>query len=89
MVLLKVVNPLKIYQYTKFYGPMLTGASFASTWEVWTSAILEWLKVRDYEVRRRGHLQWHDLPTDFHKIYQLFQELLRETHRQTDRLVMS
>jgi hypothetical protein len=27
--------------------PMLTGASFASTSEVWTSAIFEWLKVRD------------------------------------------
>jgi hypothetical protein len=38
---------LKIYHYTKFHGPTLTGASFASTSEVWTSAILEWLKVRD------------------------------------------
>jgi hypothetical protein len=47
MVLLKVVHPLKIYQYTKFHCPMLTGASFASTSDVWTSAILEWLKVRD------------------------------------------
>jgi hypothetical protein len=34
MVLLKVVHPLKIYQYTKFHGPTLTGASFASTSEV-------------------------------------------------------
>jgi hypothetical protein len=25
----------------------VTGASFASTSEAWTSAILEWLKVRD------------------------------------------
>jgi hypothetical protein len=25
----------------------LTGASFSSTSEVWMSAILEWLKVRD------------------------------------------
>jgi hypothetical protein len=47
MVLLKVVHPLKIYQYTKFRGPTLTGANFASTSEVWTSAILECLKVRD------------------------------------------
>jgi hypothetical protein len=31
MVLLKVVHALKIYQYTKFHGPTLTGASFAST----------------------------------------------------------
>jgi hypothetical protein len=40
MVLLKVVHPLKIYQYTKCHGPTLIGASFASTSEVWTSAIL-------------------------------------------------
>jgi hypothetical protein len=33
-VLLKVVHPLKVYQYTKFHGPTLTGASFASTSEV-------------------------------------------------------
>jgi hypothetical protein len=44
---LKVVHRLNIYQYTKFHGPTLTGASFASTSQVWTSAILEWLKVRD------------------------------------------
>jgi hypothetical protein len=30
IVWLKVVHPLKIYQYTKFDGPTLTGASFAS-----------------------------------------------------------
>jgi hypothetical protein len=47
MVLLKVVYPFKIYQYTKFCGPTLAGASFASTSEVWTSAILECLKVWD------------------------------------------
>jgi hypothetical protein len=34
MVLLKVARPLKVYQYTKFDGPTLTGASFASTSEV-------------------------------------------------------
>jgi hypothetical protein len=44
---IKVVYPLKFYHYTKFHGPTLNGVSFASTSEVWTSAILEWLKVRD------------------------------------------
>jgi hypothetical protein len=34
MVLLKVVHPLKIYQYKKFHGPTLSGASFASTSDV-------------------------------------------------------
>jgi hypothetical protein len=32
--LIKVVHTLKIYQYTKFHGPTLTGAGFASTSEV-------------------------------------------------------
>jgi hypothetical protein len=34
MVSLKVVHPLKIYQFSKFNGSTLTGASFASTSEV-------------------------------------------------------
>jgi hypothetical protein len=34
MVFLKVLHPLKFYQYAKFHGPTLTGASFASTSEV-------------------------------------------------------
>jgi len=46
MVLLKAVHPLNIYQNTEFHGPTLTGASFASTSKVWTSAILEWLQLR-------------------------------------------
>jgi hypothetical protein len=33
MVSLKVVRHLKTYQDTKFHGPTLTGASFASTLE--------------------------------------------------------
>jgi hypothetical protein len=31
MAWLKVVLPLKIYQHAKFYGPVLTGESFAPT----------------------------------------------------------
>jgi hypothetical protein len=31
---IKVIHPLKIYQYTKFHVPTLTGASFVSTSEV-------------------------------------------------------
>jgi hypothetical protein len=34
MILLKVVHPLTIYQFTKFHGPTMIGASFASTSEV-------------------------------------------------------
>jgi hypothetical protein len=86
MILLKVVHPLKIYQNTKFHGLTLTDASFASTSEVCTWAILEWLKVRDYKVRRRGHLQWHDLPTEFHKNLPIGLKVIGgDTHRQTDR----
>jgi hypothetical protein len=32
--LIKIVHRFKIYQHTKFHGPTLTGASFASTSEV-------------------------------------------------------
>jgi hypothetical protein len=35
---------LYVYQNTTFYDVMLTSASVASTSEVWTSDILEWLK---------------------------------------------
>jgi hypothetical protein len=81
MVSLKVVHPLKI---TKFHVPTLTDASFASISEVWTSAILEWLKVRDWKVRHRGHLQWHDLRTEFHKNLPTGSKVVRG-HTQTDR----
>jgi hypothetical protein len=40
MILLKVVYPLKIYQYTKFYGSSLSGASM-------NVRHLKWLKLRD------------------------------------------
>jgi hypothetical protein len=74
---------LKVYQYTKFHGPTLTGAGFASTSEDWTSAILEWLEIQDWKVRRRGCLQWHDLPTEFHKNLPICSKVIG-THRQTD-----
>jgi hypothetical protein len=45
-VFLKVLCPLKIYQNTEFYGPMLSGISFSFTSEVWMSTILEWLQLQ-------------------------------------------
>jgi hypothetical protein len=38
VVLLKVVHPFYVYQYTTFHGPTLTRASFASASEVRSSA---------------------------------------------------
>jgi hypothetical protein len=47
LVLLDVIHHLKIYHHTKFHTLTFTGAIFASTSEVWTYAMLEWLKLRD------------------------------------------
>jgi hypothetical protein len=47
MVLLKILYPLKSYQYAKSDGPVLTCASSATPSEVWTSLILEWLKLQE------------------------------------------
>jgi hypothetical protein len=44
--LIKSCLSSKVYLYTKFHGPALTGESFASASEVWMS-ILEWMKLRD------------------------------------------
>jgi hypothetical protein len=41
------VRPSNVCQHTKCYGPVLTGASFASTSEVLTSTVLELLKLLD------------------------------------------
>jgi len=49
----------------QFLGPTLTGESLVSTSVVWTSTILEWLKLQEYELWRRGRLQCLDLPTEF------------------------
>jgi hypothetical protein len=75
---------------------MLTGASFASTSEVWTSAILEWL---NYGIKKYGvDVTFNGITflLDLIKIYKLVQKLLgghtrtdRQTDRQTGRLVIS
>jgi hypothetical protein len=83
MILLKVVHPLKIFQYTKFHGPMLTRASFVSTSEVWTSEI--WNAWR-YGIKKYGvDVIFNDMTylLNLIKIYQLIQKLLGGTHRRT------
>jgi hypothetical protein len=85
MILLKVVYLFKIYQHTKFRGPMLTGICLASTSEVWIYTILEWLKLWDKEVWW-GHLQWHEHRTEWHKNLLIGSEVIRREH--TDRLAI-
>jgi hypothetical protein len=81
---------LKIYQHTKFHGPTLTGASFASTSEVWTSAILEGWR---YGIKKYGvEVTFNGMTSllNFIQIYQLVQKLLAgdtQTDRQTGALI--
>jgi hypothetical protein len=64
MASLKDIHPLKIYQHTKYYGPTLTGATFAPTSDVWASAILEWFNYNCLLLE--GHQQTNEtLNTEF------------------------
>jgi hypothetical protein len=89
-VSLKLVNTLKIYWYTKFHGPMLSGVSLISISEVRKAIILERLKLRDKKIWGWG-LQWHNLLDEFHKSILTGAKVIgghtdRETIRQTERL---
>jgi hypothetical protein len=44
------------------------------------------VEAKKLKVWRRGHLQWHDLRTEFHKIYELVQSELGDTDGQKKRL---
>jgi hypothetical protein len=80
-VLLKVFHPLKIYQHTKFQGLMLAGASFTSTSEICTSAILE---LR-YGIKNYGIEVTLNGMTSPLKMHQLVQKLSAGTATQTGR----
>jgi hypothetical protein len=59
MLLLKVVHPLTTYKHKKFHGTTLTGASFASTSDVLTSAMVEY--SRRYGIKKYGaHVTFND-----------------------------
>jgi hypothetical protein len=87
MVLLKVVYPLNIYQYTQFHGPTLTGESLHPPqkferppfWNSWRYGI----KKYGVEVTFNGIAS----PLNLIKMYPLVQKLLGWGHRdrQTDR----
>jgi hypothetical protein len=86
MVLLKVAHPLKIYQYTKFHGPTLTGADFASTSEA-SLNVRHFGMVEKYGIKKYGvAVTFNGIISllNFIKIYQLVKKLLGGAHKRTD-----
>jgi hypothetical protein len=65
-----------MYQSTKFHGPSLTAA------EVWRSAILGWLKLRDQNYVVEVTFNGISYAQNFVEIYLLFQNLVGgQTHK--------
>jgi hypothetical protein len=87
VVSLNVVHSLKIYHNTKFHGPTLTGQILHPPqkfecppfWNGYSYSI---------KLRHRGHIQWYDIPTEFHKNLPIASEVdtVGQTH---DRIVIS
>jgi hypothetical protein len=67
-----------------FHGPTLPGVSFASTSEVYTPAIFEWLKLRNQKVRCIDRFQWHGLHTEFNENRQIGSKVI-SIDSQTDK----
>jgi hypothetical protein len=65
----KIAYFSKIYCHTSFQDPILSSASVTS--------LLQCLKVRDLNVWRRGHLQWHDLRIEFRKNLPIGSKVIR------------
>jgi hypothetical protein len=86
-VLLKVVHPLKVYHNTKFHGATLSGAIFVLPQNFELSCHFGMVADTSPKLWRRGHLQWHDLITEFHKNLPIRSEVQRGD-KHTDRMVI-
>jgi hypothetical protein len=58
--------------------------NFASTSEVLTSAIFEWLKLRGCKLWRRGYVQWQDIPAELHKDLPICSKVYRGNRQDGD-----
>jgi hypothetical protein len=83
--LIKSFSSLEAPSAYKFHGPSISGVIFASTSEVYTSIIMELLKLCDYTVWHRGHVRWHDLLAEFHINLPIISKVIRKTNIRTDK----
>jgi hypothetical protein len=81
-VLLRVVHPLKIYQNTQFRGPKL---KFYINLKSFNVRHFGMVAATSLNIMASSHLQWNDLPTEFHKNLPIDSEVDRRTDRQTHR----
>jgi hypothetical protein len=90
MVLLKVVHPLKICQFFKFSWYHVEWCKFCIHLRSLNVRHCLMVEGTGLKSMHQGRLQWHDLPTEFHKNLPIGSKVIRgdtQTDRQTGDLI--